>query len=92
MAKKPIPTGINVTREKRIEALNEHPAGEELQPATKLVRRIDYVGRMSGATLKPLKSSSDPIAMLRGDLGNERELVGYHRERIWQANGRGSLR
>lgn len=40
---------------------------------------------MSGVTPKPLKTSSNPVAMLRADLENERTRVERYRERIRQA-------
>ena len=40
---------------------------------------------MSGVTPQPVKTSSNPVAMLRADLENERTTVGRYRERIRQA-------
>ncbi len=64
-------------------------AGEELQHAIKIAKQIDYRGGMPGVTPKPVKTSSDPVAMLRADLENERKTVGRYRERIRQAEAMG---
>ena len=60
-------------------------AAEELQHAIKIARQIDYLGGMPGVTPKPVKTSNDPVTMLRADLENERTTVGRYRERIRQA-------
>lgn len=64
-------------------------AVEELQHAIKIARQIDYLGGMPGVTPKPVKTSSNPVAMLREDLENERVTVGRYRERIRQAEAMG---
>src|SRR6202167_1948560 len=64
-------------------------AAEELQHAIKIAKQIDYLGGMPGVTPKPVKTSNDPVAMLRADLENERETVGRYRERIRQAEAMG---
>ena len=64
-------------------------AGEELQHALRIAKQIDYLGGMPGVTPKPVKTSSDPVAMLREDLENERATVGRYRERIRQAEAMG---
>src|SRR5476651_1597868 len=66
-------------------------AGEELQHAIKIAKQIDYLGGMPGVTPKPVKTSSDPIEMLRADLENERTTVGRYRERIRQAETMGEF-
>jgi len=66
-------------------------AGEELQHAIKIAKQIDYLGGMPGVTPKPVKTSSDPVVMLRADLENERETVGRYRERIRQAEALGEF-
>jgi bacterioferritin len=66
-------------------------AAEELQHAIKIARQIDYLGGMPGVTPKPVKTSSDPVAMLRADLKNEQETVGRYRERIRQAEAMGEF-
>ena len=60
-------------------------AGEELQHAIKIAKQIDYLGGMPGVIPKPVKTSNDPVVMLRADLANERTTVGRYRERIRQA-------
>ena len=64
-------------------------AGEELQHAIKIARQIDYLGGMPAVTPKPVKTSTDPVTMLRADLDNERATVGRYRERIRQAEAMG---
>ena len=66
-------------------------AGEELAHAIKIARQIDYLGGMPGVTPKPVKTSNDPIVMLRADLENERTTVGRYRERIRQAEAMGEF-
>ncbi|MEI6194719.1 MAG: ferritin-like domain-containing protein [Verrucomicrobiota bacterium] len=66
-------------------------AGEELQHAIKIAKQIDYLGGMPGVTPKPVKTSSDPVVMLRADLENERTTVGRYRERIRQAEAMGEF-
>src|SRR5580765_2928579 len=66
-------------------------AGEELQHAIKIAKQIDYLGGMPGVTPKPVKTSNDPVEMLRADLENERETVGRYRERIRQAEAMGEF-
>ena len=66
-------------------------AGEELQHAIKIAKQIDYLGGMPGVTPKPVKTSNDPVTMLRADLANERETVGRYRQRIRQAEAMGEF-
>ncbi|HEY4952371.1 MAG TPA: ferritin-like domain-containing protein [Verrucomicrobiae bacterium] len=66
-------------------------AAEELQHAIKIAKQIDYLGGMPGVTPKPVKTSNDPVVMLRADLENERETVGRYRERIRQAEALGEF-
>ena len=66
-------------------------AAEELQHAIKIAKQIDYLGGMPGVTPKPVKTSTDPVAMLRADLENERTTVGRYRERIRQAEAMGEF-
>lgn len=66
-------------------------AAEELQHAIKIAKQIDYLGGMPCVTPKPVKTSNDPVAMLRADLENERETVGRYRERIRQAEAMGEF-
>jgi bacterioferritin len=66
-------------------------AGEELQHAIKIAKQIDYLGGMPGVTPKPVKTSNDPVAMLRADLENERATVARYRARIRQAEAMGEF-
>jgi bacterioferritin len=123
MTKENITTGLNISRERMIQLLNEDlageyqaiiaytvysqvlkgaaytdiareleaHAGEELAHAIKIAKQIDYLGGMPSVTPKPVKPSSDPVAMLRADLENERETVGRYRERIRQAEAMGEF-
>jgi len=69
----------------------EAHAGEELAHAIKIAKQIDYLGGMPCTTPKPVKTSSDPVEMLRADLENERVTVGRYRERIRQAEAMGEF-
>ena len=69
----------------------EAHAGEELAHAIKIAKQIDYLGGMPCVTPKPVKTSKDPVAMLRADLENERVTVGRYRERIRQAEAMGEF-
>ena len=66
-------------------------AAEELQHAIKIAKQIDYLGGMPSVTPKPVKTSNDPVTMLRADLENERATVGRYRERIRQAEAMGEF-
>ena len=57
----------------------------------KIAKQIDYLGGMPSVTPKPVKTSSDPVVMLRADLENERETMGRYRERIRQAEAMGEF-
>jgi bacterioferritin len=123
MTKENTTKGLNITRERMIQLLNEdlageyqaiiaytvysqvlkgaaytdiareleEHAGEELAHAIKIAKQIDYLGGMPGVMPKPVKTSSDPVTMLRADLENERETVGRYRERIRQAEAMGEF-
>ena len=69
----------------------EAHAGEELAHAIKIAKQIDYLGGMPCVTPKPVKSSNDPVGMLRADLENERTTVARYRERIRQAEAMGEF-
>ena len=56
-----------------------------MQHAIKLAKQIDYLGGSPGETPKPVKTSNDPVAMLRADLENERVTIENYRQRIRQA-------
>jgi bacterioferritin len=63
----------------------EAHVGEELAHAIKIAKQIPYLGGMPCVTPKPVKTSSDPVEMLRADMENERATVARYRERIRQA-------
>ena len=42
----------------------EAHAGEELAHAIKIAKQVDYLGGMPGVMPKPVKTSTDPVAML----------------------------
>ena len=69
----------------------EAHAAEELGHAIRIAKQIDYLGGMPGVMPKPVKTSNDPVEMLRADLENERETVGRYRERIRQAEAMGEF-
>ena len=69
----------------------EQHAAEELAHALKIAKQIDYLGGMPGVTPKPVKTSANPVTMLRADLENERITVGRYRERILQAEAMGEF-
>jgi len=69
----------------------EAHAGEELAHAIKIAKQIDYLGGMPVVTPKLVKTSNDPVEMLRADLENEQETVGRYRERIQQAEAMGEF-
>jgi bacterioferritin len=69
----------------------EGHAGEELAHAIKIAKQIDYLGGMPGVMPKPVKTSDDPVEMLRADLENERATVERYRERIRQAEAMGEF-
>ena len=69
----------------------EKHAGEELSHAIKIAKQVDYLGGMPSVTPKPVKTSNDPVAMLRADLENERETIAHYRERIRQAEAMGEF-
>jgi len=69
----------------------EAHAGEELAHAIKIAKQIDYLGGMPCVIPKAVKTSTDPVEMLRADLENERETIGRYRERIRQAETMGEF-
>ena len=69
----------------------EAHAGEELAHAIRIAKQIDYLGGMPGVTPKSVKTSTDPVTMLRADLENERTTVARYRERIRQAEALGEF-
>lgn len=69
----------------------EAHAGEELAHAIKIAKQVDYLGGMPGVIPKPVKTSNDPVEMLRADLENERATVARYRVRIRQAEAMGEF-
>lgn len=69
----------------------ETHAAEELGHALKISKQIDYLGGMPGVVPKAVKTSDDPVEMLRADLDNERETVAQYRQRIRQAEAMGEF-
>jgi len=66
-------------------------AAEELAHALKIAKQIDYLGGMPEVTPKLVKTSPDPVTMLRADLENERTTISRYRERILQAEAMGEF-
>jgi bacterioferritin len=123
MSTEEIQSGLNITRERMIQLLNEDlageyqaiiaytvysqvlkgaaytdiareleaHAGEELAHAIKIAKQIDYLGGMPCVTPKLVKTSNDPVTMLRADLENEQETIARYRERIKQAEAMGEF-
>lgn len=69
----------------------EKHAGEELMHAIKIAKQVDYFGGMPAVKPEPVKTSNDPIEMLRADLENERVTVANYRQRIRQAEAMGEF-
>jgi bacterioferritin len=69
----------------------EKHAGEELSHAIKIAKQIDYLGGSPVVTPEPVKTSDDPVVMLRADLENERVTVANYRQRIRQAEAMGEF-
>jgi bacterioferritin len=66
-------------------------AAEELQHAIKIARQIDYLGGVPCVIPNAVKSTEDPVEMLREDLINERETIARYRDRIRQAEAMGEF-
>jgi bacterioferritin len=69
----------------------EKHAGEELSHAIKIAKQIDYLGGSPTVVPQPVKTSDDPVVMLRADLENERVTVANYRQRIRQAEAMGEF-
>jgi len=65
------------------EELQKH-AKEELSHALTIARHIDYLGGTPTASPKPVKTSDQPVDMLRFDLDNENDTVKNYRQRVRQ--------
>ena len=59
-------------------------ASEELAHALTIAKHIDYLGGEPTTRGLPVKTSSNPIEMLRADLENENSTVRAYRERVKQ--------
>ena len=59
-------------------------AKQELDHALIISRQIDYLGKMPAVTPKPVRTSKNPIDMLRYDLDQENETIRNYRDRIRQ--------
>jgi len=66
-------------------------AKQELDHALILSRQIDYLGKMSSVTPKPVRTSEKAKDMLRFDLENENETVRNYRQRIRQCEALGEF-
>lgn len=64
-------------------------AKEELQHALIIAKQIDYLGGDLTVTPQPVRTSTDPKAMLRFDLENERVTIKHYRERVRQCEALG---
>jgi bacterioferritin len=69
----------------------EAHAAEELGHAIKIAKQVDYLGGMPCVLAKLVKTSNDPVEMLRADLDNERATVARYRARIRQAEAMGEF-
>jgi bacterioferritin len=69
----------------------EAHAAEELGHAIKIAKQVDYLGGMPCVLAKVVKTSNDPVEMLRADLDNERATVARYRVRIRQAEAMGEF-
>ena len=69
----------------------EAHAAEELGHAIKIAKQVDYLGGMPCVVAKLVKTSNDPVEMLRADLDNERATVARYRVRIRQAEAMGEF-
>jgi bacterioferritin len=67
----------------------ESQAREKLGHASVIAKHIDYSEGMPSETPKPLKTSNEPVEMLRAAFENERETVWRYRERVRQAEAVG---
>src|SRR5437667_5941215 len=72
-----------------IAAQLEIHARQELDHALILSRQIDYLGKMPAVTPKPVRTSKEPIDMLRFDLENENETIRQYRDRVRQCEALG---
>ena len=59
-------------------------AGEELAHALTIAKQIDYLGGEPTVKPLPVKTSDDPVTMLRADLENEIDTIRADRDRVSQ--------
>jgi bacterioferritin len=69
----------------------EKHASEELQHALTIAKQIDYLGAMPTAKALPVKTSEDPVEMLRADLQNENDTVRAYRQRVKECEALGEF-
>jgi len=69
----------------------ESQAREKLGHARVIAKQIDYSEGMPSEKPKPLKTSNEPVEMLRAAFENERETVWRYRERVRQAEAMGEF-
>jgi bacterioferritin len=69
----------------------ETHARQELSHALIISRQIDYLGKMPGVTVKPVRTSEKAREMLRFDLDNENETIRNYRERVRQCEALGEF-
>ena len=69
----------------------ESQAREKPGHAKVTAKQIDYSEGMASEKPKPLKTSNEPVEMLRAAFENERETVWRYRERVRQAEAMGEF-
>ena len=69
----------------------EKHAAEELSHALLIAKQIDYFNGTPITEPKKVRMSDNPEDMLRFDLENERDTIGFYRERIRQAEEMGEF-
>ncbi|MGB9027262.1 MAG: bacterioferritin [Rhodomicrobium sp.] len=66
-------------------------ARQELEHALMISRQIDYLGKMPAVVQKPVRTSENPLEMLRFDLENENETIRNYRQRVRQCEASGEF-
>lgn len=67
----------------------EQHAAEELSHAITIAKQIDYLGGMPTTIPKEVRTSQDPVEMLRFDLESENETIVRYRHRVQQCEALG---
>lgn len=67
----------------------EQHAAEELSHAITIAKQIDYLGGMPTTIPKEVRTSQDPVEMLRFDLESENETIVRYRRRVQQCEALG---